>query len=249
MKSKLELYKKLHAVRSGMHSIAYDSINSFEKFAYASSPMVLRDIRKLLNENRLVMETDMENYKATLRDDGKTIFTECGFIYRFVCIDSGAYTECRFVGQGIGKSTEKGVGKAATYSEKYFLLKYFNLPTHKADDPDFKRETDTKPTELHKTKTMYKKDPPPTTTSNSQVKNNISPETPPQDQAKPPAEDENRYAKEVFSFFDESKKADVAKFASESAKKQGVDVERLFESASKRKGDFVKAFELWLSKK
>ena len=30
---------------------------------------------------------------------------------------------------------EKGVGKALTYAEKYFMLKFFNIPTDK-DDPD-----------------------------------------------------------------------------------------------------------------
>jgi hypothetical protein len=41
---------------------------------------------------------------------------------------------CRWYGQGID-SGERGVGKAMTYAEKYFLLKFFNIPTDE-DDPD-----------------------------------------------------------------------------------------------------------------
>ena len=37
-------------------------------------------------------------------------------------------------GQGVDNG-EKGIGKAATYAEKYFILKTFNIPTDK-DDPD-----------------------------------------------------------------------------------------------------------------
>ena len=42
--------------------------------------------------------------------------------------------ECAWMGQGLDDG-EKGVGKALTYAEKYFLLKFFNIATDK-DDPD-----------------------------------------------------------------------------------------------------------------
>ena len=245
MKEKLELYKKLHSVRESIHSIAYDEVNTFEKFAYVSSAIVLRNIRKLLNENRLVLETSIVDSKATILENGKTIFTEITSVFRFVCIDTGAYTELKSIGQGLAKSSEKGVGKAMTYQEKYFLLKYFNLPTHKVDDPDFKREIDNN----QKEKTNNAKVDPPVASHATQVKNNVSPESPPQDQEKTPVEDENQYSNKVFSFFDKDQQLDVAKFATESAQKQGVSVERLFESASKRKEDFIKAFKLWSSAK
>jgi hypothetical protein len=42
---------------------------------------------------------------------------------------------CTWYGQGVDIAGEKGVGKAMTYAEKYFMLKFFNIPTDK-DDPD-----------------------------------------------------------------------------------------------------------------
>ncbi|MNP04955.1 ERF superfamily protein [compost metagenome] len=43
--------------------------------------------------------------------------------------------ECPWYSQGVDIAGEKGVGKALTYGEKYFILKFFNIPTDK-DDPD-----------------------------------------------------------------------------------------------------------------
>jgi len=46
--------------------------------------------------------------------------------------------------QGVDLAGEKGVGKALTYGEKYFMLKFFNIPTDK-DDPDaFQDKTEAK---------------------------------------------------------------------------------------------------------
>jgi hypothetical protein len=48
-----------------------------------------------------------------------------------------------FYGQGVDIAGEKGVGKALTYAEKYFLLKQFNIATDK-DDPDaFQEKSET----------------------------------------------------------------------------------------------------------
>jgi len=45
--------------------------------------------------------------------------------------------------QGIDLAGEKGPGKALTYAEKYFLLKFFNIATS-ADDPDtFQKKAET----------------------------------------------------------------------------------------------------------
>lgn len=44
------------------------------------------------------------------------------------------YLEVPWYGQGVDDG-EKGVGKALTYAEKYFVLKFFHIATDK-DDPD-----------------------------------------------------------------------------------------------------------------
>jgi hypothetical protein len=53
----------------------------------------------------------------------------------WVDTESGEELSIPWYGQGVDLAGEKGVGKALTYAEKYFILKQFNIPTDK-DDPD-----------------------------------------------------------------------------------------------------------------
>jgi len=61
-------------------------------------------------------------------------FTELEMKYTWMDVDSNETIVCTWYGQGLDNG-EKGVGKSLTYSEKYFLLKFFNIATDK-DDPD-----------------------------------------------------------------------------------------------------------------
>jgi hypothetical protein len=49
--------------------------------------------------------------------------------------DTGEYINCLWCGQG-ESDTEKGFGCALTYAERYFMLKFFHIPTN-GNDPDF----------------------------------------------------------------------------------------------------------------
>jgi len=65
-----------------------------------------------------------------------TYFTELDMVMTWVNADEPKETiPCQWYGQGVDIAGEKGVGKAMTYAEKYFMLKFFNIPTDK-DDPD-----------------------------------------------------------------------------------------------------------------
>jgi hypothetical protein len=71
----------------------------------------------------------------TTKNGNAEYFTELEM--QFTWINSEKPDEqivCDWYGQGLD-SGEKGVGKAMTYAEKYFLLKFFNIATDK-DDPD-----------------------------------------------------------------------------------------------------------------
>lgn len=63
-------------------------------------------------------------------------FTELGMVFVWINAEKpDEIIECKWYGQGVDTAGEKGVGKALTYAEKYFMLKFFNIPTDK-DDPD-----------------------------------------------------------------------------------------------------------------
>lgn len=66
---------------------------------------------------------------------------------------------CHWYGQGVDTAGEKGVGKALTYAEKYFMLKFFNIPTDK-DDPDSFQEKQDKPDKKDPQKEKVAEGPP-----------------------------------------------------------------------------------------
>jgi hypothetical protein len=61
--------------------------------------------------------------------------TEMFFEMVWMDADSMETMSVPWYAQGVDLAGEKGVGKAATYAEKYFLLKFFHVSTKK-DDPD-----------------------------------------------------------------------------------------------------------------
>ena len=52
--------------------------------------------------------------------------------------------ECPWYAQGVDTAGEKGVGKALTYGEKYFLLKFFNIATDDMDPDSFQKNVESK---------------------------------------------------------------------------------------------------------
>ena len=92
-----------------------------------------------------------KNYKAQVKDnEGNVVDTgqkeEKAFIdvyetlyslkmrFTWVDVDTEEKDENLFFASGLN-GDEKGVGSALTYAERYFFLKYFNVPTD-SDDPD-----------------------------------------------------------------------------------------------------------------
>jgi hypothetical protein len=105
-----------------------------------------------MDELGLLLIPRVTNSIATILDRGdekpKAIFTELIMEYTWVDVEEPTQTiVCPFYGQGIDFVGEKGVGKALTYAEKYFLLKFFNIPTDR-DDPDSFQEKNAEPEEV-----------------------------------------------------------------------------------------------------
>ena len=81
----------------------------------------------------LVTASERTNAKGNISSE---YFTELEMTMTWVNIDDPSDTaKVSWYAQGVDLAGEKGVGKALTYAEKYFLLKFFNIATDK-DDPD-----------------------------------------------------------------------------------------------------------------
>ena len=144
----MNIYQKLIEVRKSCEYLKKD--NKGYQFNFVSSSQTLGTLRGAMDAQGLLLVPNVLDYEV--RDHktskgGHEYFTILKMKFTWVNSDNPEeIVECLWTGQGLD-SGEKGVGKAMTYAEKYFLLKFFNIATDK-DDPDShqkKKKVDVRP--------------------------------------------------------------------------------------------------------
>lgn len=139
----LTLPQKLLAIQRAVDGLIKDGKNTSDKYDFASGENVLERFRPLMNEHSLLLiprVTAASIHEGTTRSGTARFLTELHFDMTWLDAQSGETLIVPWYAQGVDLAGEKGVGKAATYAEKYFLLKFFHVPTKK-DDPDNDRRT------------------------------------------------------------------------------------------------------------
>ena len=132
------LFQKLLCIQKSIDSIIKDGKNQSDKYDFASDESVLDRFRPLMDEHGLLLIPRIENaniHEGATRSGTARYLTELTFSMVWHDVESGEELMIPWYAQGVDLAGEKGVGKAATYAEKYFLLKFFHVPTRK-DDPD-----------------------------------------------------------------------------------------------------------------
>lgn len=142
----MNIYQKLIEVRKAVPYLQKETPG--HQYKYTSSAQVLAAVRDKLNELGLLLIPKVLNAKVSsetvdnVNKEGvvfkktTTYFTELEMEMVWVNADNPEETiTVPWYGQGVDIAGEKGVGKALTYAEKYFILKQFNIPTDQ-DDPD-----------------------------------------------------------------------------------------------------------------
>lgn len=127
----MNLYQKLVAIRKTCPYL--QKASKGHQFNYVSSSDTLTALRRAMDEHGVLLVP--ECLVANVQQQGKQLMTACKM--RFTWVDAEKPDDrivCEWYAQGLDMG-EKGVGKAYTYAEKYFLLKFFNIATD-ADDPD-----------------------------------------------------------------------------------------------------------------
>lgn len=142
----LNIHQKLVEIRKEVTYLQKE--NNGAQYKYVSSSQVLLAVREKMDElgvllvpkitghnlNESAIEYRDKEGHVTKRTT--TYFTEVDMIYCWVNADNPSEViECPWYGQGVDIAGEKGVGKALTYAEKYFMIRQFNIPTDQ-DDPD-----------------------------------------------------------------------------------------------------------------
>ena len=132
------LHQKLLAIQMSVDKIVKDGKNLSDKYDFASDENVLDIFRPLMDQHHLLLIPRMVHARViegATRSGTARFFTEIDFEMLWHDVDSGEQLIVPWYAQGVDLAGEKGVGKAASYAEKYFLLKFFHVSTKK-DDPD-----------------------------------------------------------------------------------------------------------------
>ena len=105
------------------------------QFQYVSGDQILSVVRPKMDELGVLLITEVVDSEIKVIESPKfRILTTLKLNMVWTNAADGARIVVPWVAQGL-KDTEQGIGSALTYSERYFLLKQFKVPTS-VDDPD-----------------------------------------------------------------------------------------------------------------
>ena len=135
---KQTLAGKLLEMQRRVDKVVKDGKNQSDKYDFASDENVLDTFRPLMDELGLLLIPEINGadiHEGTTRSGTARYMTELHMTMRWIDTETGEKFDVPWYAQGVDLAGEKGVGKALTYGEKYFLLKFFHVATKK-DDPD-----------------------------------------------------------------------------------------------------------------
>ncbi|MGD7007584.1 ERF family protein [Metabacillus sp. 84] len=134
--SEKNLYQKLVEVRKSVPYLKKESEG--HQYKYTGSSQVLASVRAKMDEVGVLLIPKVIGHnliEGKTAKGAKEYMTELDIEFVWINADNpDERLTCTWYGQGVDNA-EKGVGKALTYAEKYFMLKTFNIATDK-DDPD-----------------------------------------------------------------------------------------------------------------
>lgn len=137
----MSIYKKLHEIQCSIAGLTKDAQGN--SGAYVSGNKILGPVRKMMDENGLLLIPEVEQATFERMDyatkQGQKTEMFCHLVIKFTWVDvnSGETLVNKWASSGMNQF-DKGYGSALTYGERYYLLKLFHIPTDK-DDVDAPR--------------------------------------------------------------------------------------------------------------
>ena len=144
-KNKVKLLKKILEVKKSVSYLQKAKHVGAVQFDYVSSDQVLGSVREKMNEIGLLIMPSITSAVLTqfvTKNGSPQFMTELNVVMTWVDVETGEEYPVPYYGQGVDNS-EKGTGKAATYLEKYFILKSLNVPTASLDPDSFQQKHET----------------------------------------------------------------------------------------------------------
>lgn len=137
----MNLAQKLIAIRSRVQYLQKENSGEGLRYKYVSSSQTLGAVRAAMDELGVLLipainSQTVEHIEQETKSGKRTQhFTTLAMVYTWINADDPTERiSVAWAGQGTDDA-EKGIGKALTYSEKYFILKALQIATDK-DDPD-----------------------------------------------------------------------------------------------------------------
>lgn len=145
MTEQLNLYQKIADVKANIDGFTKDTKGY--NYLYVSGSQVLHRIRKKMIEHNLLLVSNTTNEKWTthtfVNKKGKEVtefIVEMDLNYTWINADKPEeQLEVSYHAYGQQNDISQAHGTALTYAERYFLMKFFNIPTDE-DDADAKQK-------------------------------------------------------------------------------------------------------------
>lgn len=131
---KMNLWQKLLEVKKEIPYLKQDGQGY--KYKYVTPEKVLSIINPILNEHGVFLKTEVKKVdldEVKIGSSNKLLYS-LQMLMTFVDTKTGETIECDWYGAG-QNGVDQGYGTALTYAERYFMLKFFNIP-YGENDPD-----------------------------------------------------------------------------------------------------------------
>ena len=151
----MTIYTKLHQLQQAIRGLGKDKSGGQNgQYQYVSGSKLLPLVREHMDRLGLLLKqeiTDIENTRQdyTVGRDNRPkseILSKVSMRFTWVDVETGERDENLFAANG-QNDWEKGLGSALTYGERYFLLKYFHIPTDEDDCDNIDRKPQDNPAE------------------------------------------------------------------------------------------------------
>lgn len=145
--SELNLYQKIADVKANIDGFTKDTKGY--NFSYVSGSQILHRIREKMIEHKLLLIPNTTNeqwtthtYKNKKGNEVIDFVVEMDLNYTWINADKPEeQLEVSYHAYGQQSDISQAHGTALTYAERYFLMKFFNIPTDE-DDADAKQKQD-----------------------------------------------------------------------------------------------------------
>ena len=139
----MSLYKKLLEIQKRINGLGKDKDTKSQYnpngYAYVTGSKVLGNIKPLMNELGLILKQEVmsienvrQDYLTAKGHQKVEILSRVMMRFTWIDADTGE-KDVNLFGANGQNDWDKGVGSALTYAERYFLLKFFHIPTDEDD--------------------------------------------------------------------------------------------------------------------